>query len=100
MRKDRCEICGYEDELGTIKKYHVFPQEIMEQAGRKRSKITRLCPNCQQELNKWYLTNVAHMTYDNGMKRFRAKSPQEMLKEYERAYQWFARHKKEQQKIA
>ncbi len=100
MRKETCELCGYEDELGTVKKYHVFPQEITEQAGIKRSKIIRLCPNCQRELDKWYSTKVAHMAYDTRMKRFRTKSPQEMVKEYEIAYQRFTRYKREQQKIA
>jgi len=100
MIKDICEFCGYKDELGTVKKYHIFPQEIMEEAGIKRSKIMKLCSNCQQELNKWYSTNVSKMTYDTRMKRFRAKSPQEMIKEYEIAYQSFSRYKMEQQKIA
>jgi len=40
------------------------------------------------------------MTYDTKMKQFRVKSPQEMVKEYEIAYQRFARYKKEQKKIA
>jgi len=99
MGKDRCEICGYEDEPGTLKKYHVIPQEIMEQAGIKRTKIRKLCQNCQDELNKWYSTNISDITYDTGIQRFRTKSPQEMLREYEVAYQAFTRYKKEQQKI-
>ena len=94
MKKETCEFCGFEDELGSVKKYRVYPQEIMEQTGRQRSKITRLCPNCQQELEKWYSNNVAHMTYDSRMKQFRNKSPQEMLKEYEVAYQHFTQLKK------
>ena len=94
MRKQKCELCGREDETGTIKRYPVFPQEIVEEAGVERSKIIRLCPDCRQELDKWYSTKVALQTYDNGTKQFRPKSAQELLKEYEIAYTHFTRYKK------
>ena len=99
MAKDRCEICGYEDEAGSVKKYHVIPQEIMEQAGVTHTRIRKLCQNCQDELNHWYATNVSDITYDTGIQRFRNKSPQEILREYEVSFQSFTRHKRVQQKI-
>ena len=100
MGTKTCQLCGYEDEAGSIKKYHVIPQEIAERAGIHKSRIIRLCSNCQRELSRWYSTKVADMTYDTKMKQFRVKSPQEMVREYEIAYQRFARYKKEQKKIA
>ena len=99
MRTKTCQLCGYEDELGSIKKYHVVPQEITEQAGIQESRMARLCPNCQQELHKWYSTKVANMTYDTRMKRFRPKSPLEMVKEYETAFAIFSKYKGEQKKV-
>ena len=100
MGTKTCQLCGCEDELGPIKECHVIPQEIAGQASIDKSRIIRLCSNCQLELNRWYATKVADMAYDTSMKQFRAKSPPELVKEYEIAYQRFARYKKEQTKIA
>ena len=100
MRKDRCEICGYEDEPGTLKKYHIIPQEIIEQAGVTRTRVRKLCQTCQDDLNKWYATNISEITYDTAMQRFRNKSPKEILREYEVAFRSFTRHKRAQQRIA
>jgi len=96
MRKGTCELCGYEGETKIIKKYRVIPQEVREQAGIQQSKAIRLCSNCQQELHKWYSTKVANMTYDTRMKRFRVKTPLEMVKEYESAFTIFEKYKRQQ----
>ena len=98
MGNRTCELCEHEVELGAIEKHHVVPREVREQAGIKRSKIVRLCSNCRQELNRWNSTKVAEMAYDAKMKRFRAKSPLEMAKEYEFTYRVFSQYKKEQLK--
>ena len=95
MPKESCELCGY-NKPGFINKYYIVPQEISEQAGIKQAKMVRLCPNCQQELGKWYSARVADITYDTEMKQFKPKSPLQMVKEYEMAYQWFVHNKKEQ----
>jgi hypothetical protein len=100
MEKKACQLCGGEVEPEAVVKHYVVPKEIMEQAGIQRSKIVRLCPNCYEELQRWYTAKVADMTYDTEIKRFRAKSPLEMVKEYKIAYQRFARYKKGQQRIA
>jgi hypothetical protein len=99
MSKYICDVCGYEDTADTVKKYHVTPQEITEEAAIKRVKIIKLCPACRKDLDKWYLNNISHTTYDSRNKRFRGKTPAEMVKEYEIAYQSFTRHKKEKQEI-
>jgi len=98
MGKKACELCGHETELGAIEKHHIVPREIREQAGIRKSKIVRLCSNCRGELHRWNSTRVADMTYDTKMKRFRAKSSLEMVKEYEAAYRLFAKYKEEQRK--
>ena len=100
MAKKACELCGRETELEATEEHHVVPSEVREQAGIRRSKIVRLCSDCYAELHKWYSAKVLDRTYDTKMKLFRAKAPLEMVKEYEAAYQRFARYKKEQQKIA
>lgn len=97
MAEKTCQLCGCEVELKSIERHHVVPREIAEQAGIRRSKIVRLCPDCRQELQRWYEAKVADMTYDTKFKRFRGRSPLEMVKEYEMAYRLFARYKKSQQ---
>ena len=100
MVKSTCEVCGYQSQRGDIKKYHIVPREVTMEAGIIRGRKIALCNNCHKELDELCSKVVADMTYDTKSKQFRAKSPQEMVKEYETAYQRFARYKKEQQKIA
>lgn len=95
MRENACELCGHEAENGSIEKHHIVPREVREQAGIRRARVIRLCSNCHEELRKWYSTRVADMTYDTKMKRFRARSPLEMVKEYEAAYRLFTRYKEQ-----
>ena len=94
MAEKTCQICGCELKPGAMKRYPVVPAEIMEQAGIQRSKTVRLCPDCREELQRWYESKVADMTYDTGIKRFKGKSPLEMVREYEALYQQFVRYKK------
>ncbi len=100
MRTYICDVCGYKDTSNNIKKYNITPQEITEEADIKQSKIVKLCPVCRKELDKWYSKNISHTTYDSRTKRFREKTPTEMVREYEIAYRSFARYKKEKQEIA
>ena len=99
MAKGACDICGNESGPGATEKQPVVPVEISEQAGIARPKTVRLCSNCRQELHRWYLVKVADMAYDTKIKRFRAKSSLEMVKEYEDAYRMFAEYKRGQPKI-
>ena len=100
MEDDACEVCGYKSQGGDINKYDVIPDEIIKEAGKLQSRKTTLCNNCHEELGRVYSKLVTSMTYDTRLKQFRTKSPQEMVKEYEVAYQWFTQHRKSQQKIA
>ena len=94
MVKKTCELCGHEAELEALENHHIVPGEVREKAGIQRSKMVRLCPNCLGELHKWYSARVAARTYDTKMKRFKARSPLEMVKEYEAAYRMFEEYKR------
>jgi NMD protein affecting ribosome stability and mRNA decay len=92
-----CQLCGSEVEPKAIEKHYVVPKEITEQARMRRAKIVRLCPKCGAELKSWYSARIADTVYDTQIKRFREKLPLEMVREYEGAYNRFARFKKGQQ---
>jgi len=94
MGKEICELCGYRSEPRTIEKHHIVPTKVTELAGMPESAIVRLCSNCHKEVHTWYSENVFDMAYDPGIKRFRQRSPVEMVKEYEAAYRVFAAYKK------
>jgi len=96
MGKETCEFCGCRSELGTIEKHHIVPTRVTEQAGVPESATIVLCSNCHREVHTWYSENVFDMAYDPAVKRFRQKSPVEMVKEYEAAHRVFAAYKKGQ----
>ena len=98
MAKSMCEVCGYQSHRRDIKKYHIVPSVIMREVGEMRSIKIALCNNCHEEFDELCSKVIADMTYDTSVKRFKPKSPQEMVKEYEIAYQRFSRYKKGQQK--
>ena len=91
-----CQLCGNEVDSRFIEKHNVVPKQVMEQARMRRARIVRLCPNCNAELRNWNNAKVASTTYDTQIKQFRQKLPAEMVKEYEGAYNRFARYKKTQ----
>ena len=96
MRKETCELCGYQGEPGTTEKYHIVPRKVTEQAGMPESATVRLCSNCQREVNIRYSHDVFDMAYDPGAKQFKQKSVNELVKEYEAAYKVFAAYKRGQ----
>jgi len=55
-----------------------------------------LCSNCYTELLAWYDKKIYSMAYEPEMKRFRPRSPDEMVREYEAAYRAFAEYKRGQ----
>jgi len=93
MPKEYCELCH---ESGSLKIYNIVPQAISEEAGIKKPKTVRLCPDCQQELGLWYSAKVGELTYDIAVKQFVPKTPSQLAKEYETAYHWFTDYKKTQ----
>ncbi len=98
MGKETCEFCGCRSELGTIEKHYIVPTKVTEQAGMPESAKISLCCNCHFELHTWYRTKVMDMVYDPETKRFRAKSWDEEVKDYESAFNEFRKYKDEQRK--
>ncbi|MFC2014440.1 hypothetical protein ACFLUP_00415 [Chloroflexota bacterium] len=97
MRKENCVLCGCNQSvIVQVKVYYIVPQAVTEQASIQRPKTVKLCSNCQQELGIWYSAKVGELTYDTTIKQFTPKSPAQLVKEYEIAYQWFTQYKKAQ----
>ena len=96
MGKKTCELCGYESEPGHLVTHHIVPEETTRQAGMPDSATVVLCGNCYTEVHDWYTKKVFSMVYDPETKRFRPRSPAEMVKEYEAAYRVFAEYKRGQ----
>ena len=94
MRKDACDLCRCEIEPGAVVIHNVVPCEVTEQAGMSDSGTVKLCINCHNEVEAWYLKRVPSTTYDWGSRWFNPKSPTEMVKEYEAAYTAFVKYKK------
>jgi len=98
MGRESCELCGHRREPGLMEKFHIIPTEVTELAQVPESRIITLCPDCHRELNKWYSTRVADTGFDTATKRFRPKTPQEMVREYEFAFNIFEKYKRERKK--
>ena len=94
MRKDTCDLCGRDIEPGAVVIHGIVPCEVTEQVGMSDSGTAKLCASCHNEVEAWYLKRVSSATYDWGSKRFRPKSPTEMVKEYEAAYTAFVKYRK------
>ncbi len=94
-----CELCGDEVDAATIEKHNVVPREVMEQARMRRARVVRLCPKCGVEIRNWYKAKVDKNIYDAQIQRFRARLPIELVKEYENAFNRFARYKNNQKQL-
>ena len=98
MNKKVCEACGYKHGPEDIGVYRVIPELLSKQDKISDSATVQLCKNCRNEMITWYSRKVADQIYDPAIKRFRYRSPAEMVKEYEAAYRAFAEYKKRQRK--
>jgi len=96
---ETCEACGYVSHLGAVARHHLIPQSVTKQAGMPESATVSLCCNCHFELHTWYRIKNVDMVYDPAAMRFRAKTWNEMVKEYESAFRAFKKYKGEQRKI-
>ena len=100
MGGEYCELCGYRGEARLMEKCHTIPVAVTESAGVAESRIITLCQNCHRELDKWYSVKVADTGFDSNLNRFRPKTPQEMVGEYEFALAMFEKYKGKQKKVA
>ena len=97
--KETCEVCRCVSNLGAVAPHHLIPKSVTKQAGVPESAAISLCGNCHFELHTWYRTKVTDMVYDPKTKRFRAKSWDEKVRDYESAFKGFKKYKDEQRKI-
>ena len=94
MGEEICELCGYRSQLEAVGKHYVIPHEITEQAGIPKPQVLKMCCNCRRELDTWYSAKVTEMVYDTKTQRFRAKTWDEMVEEYQSVFSGFVNYKK------
>ena len=94
MRQDTCDVCRCKIAAGAVLIHNVVPHEVTQQAGLSDSITVKLCISCRNEVEAWYSKRVSNATYDWEIKRFRPKSPTEMVKEYMVAYEVFVKYKR------
>ncbi len=96
--EEACQVCGYVSNLGAVAPHHLIPKSVTQQAGAPESRTVGLCCNCHFELHAWYKLKVADVAYDTKTKRFRPKSWDEKVKDYESAFKDFKKYMHEQRK--
>ena len=97
-REETCAVCGYVGNLGAVAQHHLIPASITMEAGVPESATMDLCCNCHYELQSWYRMKVANVTYDSATRRFREKSWEEKVRDYESTLAGFKQYKSEQRK--
>jgi len=97
-REEACAVCGYVSNLEAVAPHHLIPKSVAEEAGVPESATVNLCRNCHSELHSWYGMRVVDVTYDPSTKRFREKSWDEKVRDYESAFSSFRQYKSEQRK--
>ncbi len=96
MKRQICELCEHNIELGAVEKHHIIPIVVTRQAGIPESRIVTSCHSCHQELHNWYSAKVSNLDYDTKEKRFQRKSCLEFYRECESTFESFVKYKKEQ----
>lgn len=94
MKKKACEICGYTGKPEELVTHQIVPEEIASQTGIVEVRQAVLCINCSYQAQTWCDKKVSSVSYDDEARHFVPKSPAEMIKEYEAAYEAFAAYKK------
>jgi len=97
-RGEACAVCGYVSNLGAVAQHHLIPKGVTGEAGMPDSATVKLCCNCHYELNSWYEAKVSDVAYDPKIKRFRGKSWDEVVRDYESALASFKQYKSGQRK--
>lgn len=98
MEIELCDACGREIESASTVKHRIVPEEVAKLYGILDSRTITLCLECSSLIHDWYLKKVSTITYDSAMKRFRARTPAEIVHEYESAYSGFVKFRKERKK--
>lgn len=93
MAKVTCQVCGQRRNSEQMETHHIVPTEVSEEGGTAESQSVELCGECHRDAHSWYRGRIAHTTYDEDTKHFNAKSPLEMVREYQTAFDSFAAFK-------
>jgi hypothetical protein len=98
MGRASCYACGGEIEAGMTVTYRIVPADIASLYGVSDTRTVPLCPSCAGEVEEWYRKRVSTLIYDDAIKRFRARSATEMVKECECALSSFAQYQRKRRK--
>jgi hypothetical protein len=98
MKQQKCNACGRAIEAGKAVEHHIVPEDVQRLLNTADSSKAPLCTNCSREVADWYRGKISDVTYDSNLKRFRTKSPSEIINEYHKAYQVFLNFKGNRQK--
>ncbi len=99
LGQETCDVCRREVDAVFLTMHPIVPEDIAKEDTVPASQTARLCTSCGDRLHTWFLNRVTTVTYDWGLKRFKSKSPAEMVKEYEVAYKAFIKYERRRQKI-
>jgi len=88
-----CEICGGKSKLGFLIIHHIVPEHVKRQMGITDSRTARLCITCHSAVHDWYSKKVFSLPYDLETHSFRPRMATAMAREYQVAYEDFAKHK-------
>ncbi len=99
LGQETCDICRREVDAALLTMHRIVSEDIAKEAAVPASQTARLCTSCGDRLHAWFLNRVSTVTYDLELKRFKSKSPAEMVKEYEAAYNAFVKYERWRQKI-
>lgn len=98
MELVKCDACGHKQETELTIKHRIIPEDATVRFELSDSPSVTLCMYCFNEIRDWYRGRVSTLTYDIVLKRFRAKAPNEIRKEYHIAYQDFLTYKGKRKK--
>ena len=98
MEPVTCDACGHKQETELTVVYRIIPEDVAIRFGLSDSPAVTLCIYCSNEIRDWYRGRVSILIYDSGLKRFRARSQNEIRKEYQTAYQSFLDYKGKRRK--
>jgi len=84
-----CEACGHKQEIELTVMHRIIPEDVAILFDISDFHAVTLCVYCFNEIRDWYRGRVSTLTYDSALQRFRSKLPNEIMKEYQIAYQGF-----------
>ena len=89
MKTIVCEACGklFSGRYAVI--FPVVPNEVATLQGIHDSRTVTICLECSHQLPTWYQKTISTIVYNDNKKHFRDKTPNELVKEYEFAFESF-----------